>query len=110
MRKKGLAKRDPKKQRRRALLRWLVVVVGAGVLYFLVGGKTGVVELYRIHREVHGLEVQLHEANASIGSLTVEIQRLKNDTAYIERTAREKLGMARKSETVYKFTEDQGPR
>jgi len=39
-------------------------------------------------------------------SLSVQNQRLKSDTAYMEKIAREKLGMARKDEKVYKFIEE----
>ncbi|MBN1130612.1 MAG: septum formation initiator family protein [Chitinispirillaceae bacterium] len=39
-----------------------------------------------------------------IDSLQREIERLTNDTTYIERIAREKLGMARKDEHLFKFT------
>jgi cell division protein FtsB len=36
----------------------------------------------------------------------LEIKKLKTDTAYIEKIAREKLGMAGKTEKVYKFIEE----
>lgn len=47
---------------------------------------------------------EIEELNASIDSLKNTIEMLRNDTAYIERIAREKLGMAGKDEKVYKFS------
>jgi cell division protein FtsB len=52
------------------------------------------------------MEKDLHEQKAVQDSLKKMEKLLKNDTAYIEKTAREKLGMAKKNEKVYKFVDE----
>jgi len=74
----------------------------AGTLLFLFGRPQGV---YYQHRELKRRAVEIAAHRKTIDSLTDVITKLTNDTTYIERIAREKLGMARKNETVYKFIE-----
>lgn len=75
-------------------------------LYLVLGGPKGVSGLYRLSADVRQLEAQVDSARGTIDSLREEILRLKTDTAYIERAAREKLGMARRDEKIYKFVEE----
>ena len=53
----------------------------------------------------HSFNQELPTSRRTIDSLKIEIERLKNDTAYIERIAREKYGMARENEKMFKFVE-----
>ena len=53
------------------------------------------------------MEREIKELNETVDSLKKTIEKLKTDTAYIERIAREKLGMAKKGEKVYKFVEEE---
>ncbi len=84
--------------------RWIVVAVLGVLLYFSLTGDEGLINLYNSHRKTEKMKHEIQELNASIDSLRNTIEMLKNDTAYIERIAREKLGMARKDEKVYKFS------
>jgi cell division protein FtsL len=84
----------------------LVVLFVLAVLYMLLGGINGITGFYRLHTDVRRLESQLTRTHEAIDSLQRELERLKSDTAYIERTAREKLGMARRDERIYKFVEE----
>ena len=72
----------------------------------MLTGDQGVVAFYRTWRQMQELQTELDNSRKAIDSLTVEIERLKNDTTYIERIAREKYGMARKNEKMYKFVEE----
>ena len=84
-----------------------ILLGAAGIaLYVLLGGTRGVMGLYRLHRDVSSLQRQLHSARSTVDSLEVEILRLRSDTAYIERVARQKLGMARRDEQIYKFVKE----
>jgi len=82
---------------------WLLIVAAMTAAYFIVSGTTGLSQFYRLNRDIGAMKTRLDGANRSIDSLRIEIERLKTDTAYIERVAREKLGMARKDEKIYKF-------
>ncbi len=83
--------------------RW--IVLGAAFLFAasLFLGKAGVIQIYRGILDVQKKERALARLHADCDSLAAQNSRLKSDTAYIEKIAREKLGMARKDEKVYKF-------
>jgi cell division protein FtsL len=72
---------------------------GAGFFFF---GKQGI---YYLYREEKAKSAEIRQSRRTIDSLRQEIASLTNDTAYIERIAREKLGMARPDEKIYKFIE-----
>jgi cell division protein FtsL len=86
--------------------RWLVIVVFSVLLGFLFIGKDSIINIYASRSNVKKKEREIISLQKEIDSLTVEIKRLKTDTAYIERIAREKLGMAGKNEKVFKFIEE----
>lgn len=76
-----------------------------GMMYLTIWGEQGLVtvqakqqETVRMIREIEALE---HE-NAR---LSRDIQRLRDDKAYIERIAREELGLVRPGELVFEFVE-----
>ena len=88
--------------KKKSALLWLAAAaLCAGTLFFLLG-RQGV---YLIHREMHRKQLEIDSKARTIDSLKREIERLNSDTAYIERIAREKLGMARPGEKVFKFVE-----
>jgi cell division protein FtsB len=88
-----------KKKKMLILLAGAALLGAAGVFLF---GKQGLIYPYR---QPKLKEREIEENRRIIDSLKEEIKRLTNDTAYIERIAREKLGMARLDEKVYKFVE-----
>ena len=89
--------------KRLRLIPLLSLIAGILLLLFLFTGKDNLIALYRLHNDVAHMHQNLTGANYAIDSLKQEIQRLKTDTTYLERIARERLGMARKTEKIYKF-------
>lgn len=85
--------------------RWIVIAVAGAVLYFFLAGEEGLVNIYLSHRKVLRIEEEIDRLRNAIDSLKTEIRKLDSDTAHIERVAREKLGMAREDERVYRFVE-----
>ncbi len=85
--------------------RWVVVAVVALVLSFLFTGNNSIINLYSSHLDIKKKEREIQKKHGQIDSLATEIKKLKTDTLYMERIAREKLGMAGKNEKVYKFIE-----
>lgn len=71
-----------------------------------LSGKQGLISLYKNHNEYRKQSLKLVQSHKIIDSLKTDISRLRNDTDYIEKIAREKLGMAKKNEKVYKFIEE----
>jgi len=86
--------------------RWILAVVIIVALYLFLSGGDGLINLYQQHRKVNAMKYEIENLNYRIDSLKMIIKKLKNDTAYIEKIAREKLGMSKKNETVYKLKED----
>jgi len=79
--------------------------VALAVLAALTFGDRGLLDVYRLHKSDKARTAEIAAAHAEIDSLKAEIKRLQTDTAYIERIAREGLGMARPGEKIFKFVD-----
>jgi len=86
---------------------FVISIVLLSIIAFSLTGKQGFISLYQNRTRYHEQQAQLIRSNQIIDSLKSEIKRLKHDTGYIEKIAREKLGMAKKNEKVFKFIEDE---
>jgi cell division protein FtsB len=81
------------------------VLVGIYLLVSFIFGEMGVVKYYRMklqYRAVNDEITALRQANVK---LSREVRSLKTDAAYLERIARDKLGLARPGEIVYYYGE-----
>jgi len=89
--------------KRKKIGRWIFIAA----IFILIGVTiTGNLNVYRVHQQTRRLRERIRDLNRQIDSLSIEITRLRSDTSYIEYIAREKLGMARPDERVYKFVEE----
>ena len=86
-------------------VRWLIILLIIFLSSLILTGPSGIISLLNAHNKNKDLENKAVELQRCIDSLKITIVRLKTDTAYIERVAREQLGMAKKNEKVYKFVE-----
>jgi len=87
------------KRRRRTAL----IAVGAALLlYLFLGGSDGFYAQYRMSREVRSLRNENMRLRMQNERMRAHIVRLQRDMDYIERVARERYGMARPSERVYR--------
>jgi cell division protein FtsL len=84
----------------------IALVVVLLVTAFLFIGNDSIIHLYYSHLKAKKTEREIKKAQAEVDSLVLESKKLKNDTTYIEKIAREKLGMAGKKEKVFKFIEN----
>lgn len=88
---------------------WLTLVLIGSSLFLLammsltVWGDRGLQEMWRMQRDlergVRDLEI-IEQKNAA---LLHEVQRLRGDLGYIEKIAREELGLVRPGEIVFEF-------
>jgi cell division protein FtsL len=107
MRKRNYVKAD--RSSRRA--RWKTPVMVAGILLILyilvtrVLGDMGVVKYYRMRAQRTALTEEIAKLKQDNSRLRKEVSSLKNDSAYLERAARDKLGLARPGEIVYYYGE-----
>jgi cell division protein FtsB len=84
--------------------RRLFAAIGATVLLIglLLPGYT---KLQDLKAKNSLLEDRINELTSAIEELEVEREKLENDILYIEKVAREKLGVAREDEVVIKEKE-----
>jgi cell division protein FtsB len=77
-----------------------LVVVAAGLAVY---GGTGAVRVWQMQREIEAVERDLATLRARTAELARQVDRLRNDPLFIEKLAREELGLVREGETVLKF-------
>jgi cell division protein FtsB len=107
MRKRNYVRTDriARTARRKKLL------VAAGILlalYFLatrVLGEMGVVKYYRMKAQYNTLTEEIVRLKQDNAKLAKDVRALRSDPAYLERIARDKLGLARQGEIVYYYGE-----
>ncbi len=79
-------------------------VVGVVLLHTIFGPK-GLISLGILLRECKQLETEIAQEKSKIDSLTIVVGRLQGDASYLERSARELLGVSSSGETVIKFVD-----
>ncbi len=82
---------------------FLLVAVLLALGYNLAMGKYGFVNMLEIDRQIAELKAKEVKLNAELVDLEVKRERLKNDTLYIEKLARERYQLRRLDETVIEY-------
>lgn len=83
----------------------LTLVVG---LWLLVGFAQGLVKMALLHAHIDRLEKQMAVVDAEKRRLEARVKEMSSD-AYIEKVAREELGLAKPGETLYVPTKSTDP-
>lgn len=91
--------KEPKSRWKYVALLVLIILV---ITYYTVFGKRGVLELRKLERTLEEARAKTEEVKSENERLKQEIQRLQSDEQYIEKLARQELGLARKDEMIYK--------
>ena len=87
--------------------RWALVVIGGTfVIAFVLFNNRGVVARIRLEVERREMIEKVREAEKETKRLQSYLKALDGDRKTIEKVAREKYGMAREGETVYKVKKD----
>lgn len=84
----------------------IIIAVSAAVLYLLatsILGEMGLVKYYRMKAQHQYLADEITRLKQDNVRLMREVRSLKTDPAYIERLARDKLGLSRPGEIVYYY-------
>lgn len=71
------------------------------ILYFLFGGDYNIYNLLKYRQQAKELQVQIQESKNEKKTLKVEIEKLKSDSTYIEKIAREEYKMGKPGEKIY---------
>jgi cell division protein FtsB len=105
MRKRNYAKvdRSMKTGRMKKLLIAAMIPVGVYFLVTFVFGEMGLVKYYRMKSQYQALTQEIAELKQANILLMREVRALKTDPVYIEKLARDKLGLARNGEVVYYY-------
>ena len=87
---------------------WLTKAIVPGLIlvaayYALFGGEYSLLELRSARASVLGERVDLAALELQIDSLTALADSLRSDPVALERIARERFGMIREGETLYRF-------
>ena len=92
------------------ILRKLVLpaIAGAAVYYAVFGGEHSMIELGSARSRVKQEQRALDRLRAEVDSLTARADSLRNDPLTLERLVRERHGMIREGEILYRFADDAG--
>jgi cell division protein FtsB len=86
---------------RRILIPILLIV--SVMIFFAVFGDKGLLQVYRLKRELKEIERVNRELQQENERLRAEINNLRTNKKYIEELARRELGLVKKGEIVYQF-------
>ena len=84
----------------------LAVILGVALYYALFGGEYSVFELRSLSQRVDDEQARLDSLRIEVDSLEARADSLANDSATIERIARERYGMIKPGERLYRFVEE----
>jgi len=76
-------------------------MVALAVALAVFGVKESV-RAWQMRRDMHAVEREVQALRTKQAELTRTVDRLRNDPLYIEKLAREEMGMVREGETVLK--------
>ena len=84
----------------------LAGAVIAAALYFLIwGGEYSFLDLWRLERQYEREVAELEAVRAEVAELRERADSLATDSAALERLARERYGLIREGERLYRFVE-----
>ena len=83
----------------------LPALIGLSVYFALFGGEYSVFEVRRVRAERVELAERLMALEQTNDCLRAWVEALQSDSATIERLARERYGMIRAGEVLYRITE-----
>jgi cell division protein DivIC len=82
------------------------IVIALPLLIVLIFGNRGVLQRVKLENQKTELEQKIKHAEEETKQLQAESKVLEGDPATIEKVAREKYGMVREGEKVYKVNSD----
>ncbi len=90
-------------------LRWFAVpLVAVAAYYALFGGEYSLLETRRLEREKKLEAERLRETRNDVTQLRARKDSLEHESATLERMAREKYGMIKQGERLYRFVDSAG--
>jgi cell division protein FtsB len=81
------------------------LLIGVAVYYAVWGGEYSIFDVRTLTIRQHAAGIELAELRTEVDSLRAVEEKLEDDPATIEAVARERLGMIRSGELLYRFVE-----
>jgi len=81
------------------------IVIALAIYFALFGGEYSLFALRTLEREKEREEAAVERLQGEVDSLRAWIDSLQNDPATLEKIARERYGMIKPGERLYRFTE-----
>jgi cell division protein FtsB len=78
----------------------------AGLMLYFLFSPNDFFRLWRLESKRQALERDIDTLGKKLEAARQDIEKIKQDKDYLEKVAREKLGMAKPGEKVYKFIEE----
>ncbi|HET7274131.1 MAG TPA: septum formation initiator family protein [Longimicrobiaceae bacterium] len=79
------------------------LLLGVAAYYAIWGGEYSAFDLLKLRSMGDREDARLAETRAAVDSLRLVAEKMANDSASIERFARERFGMIRDGEVLYRF-------
>ncbi len=92
-------------QKKKTIKRILFLFLGVFLVYSFFAGPYGFLRIFSLLKEKKELKLETKKLETKIMEMENRKERLESDSFYLEKEAREKLGMAREDEKVYKFVD-----
>jgi len=93
--------------KRRTVKRILLLSIFIFLAYRFLTGPYGFVQIHSLWQEKKNLEKESKMIDAEIVDLEIEKKRLIQDEFYLEKQARERLGMIKEGEKVYRIIQEE---
>jgi len=93
--------------RKKILRRVLFLLLFSFIFYLYFAGDYGFFRLLSLKAQKENTILETKRLQAQNMDLQIEKEKLRDDFSYIEKVARERYGMAKKDEVIYKFIQPQ---
>jgi cell division protein FtsB len=94
---------QPKPRRRQAILYGAIALILAALFADGIFGPHGFISSYRLKLQVRQAEQKTDQLNRENQGFANQVRQLKSDPSAIERVAREKMGLVKPGELVFKL-------
>lgn len=85
----------------------MLLLIFIFLAYRFLTGPYGFVQIHSLWKEKKNLEKESKMIDAEIVDLEIEKKRLTQDEFYLEKQARERLGMIKEGEKVYRIIQEE---
>jgi len=75
--------------------------------YFAIFGKNGLIQARKLKKEKEKISQTINNIKKENSKLIYEIDKLRSNDKYIEEIARKELGLVKKDELIYRFSNNE---